>query len=187
MNLGQMLLAMLSFVLLGVIILGANSAVLETDEMRSESELSSTAVSLATSVIEEAMTKVYDAIAADSNLGVVTSPSSFTGTPGPESGESYKANLSGTRDFDDFDDFNNLKLVFKSDNDGGTIPSGYWATTIPGLRARYNVDAAVDYVQETNLDAVASGKTWVKRITVTVTSPSMKQAVVVPAIMCYWN
>ncbi len=188
MNLGQMMLATLSISLLGVIILSANSSVLETNQMRSDSEYSSAAISLATSVIEEAMTKLYDEETADPDLGLVTDVGGFSSTLGPESGESYQAKNSGTTDLNDFDDFNGLSMTFRSDTDPDTSrTSGTFAIKVPGLRTKYSLSARVEYVQEANFDNISSGKTWYKKITVTVTSPSMARPVIVPAIMSYWN
>ena len=190
MNLGQMMLASLSLVLLGIIALGANTTMLETSEIRSDSEFSTTAVGLATSVVEEAMAKVYDEAAADSTLGFVADPKVFalSTSLGPDAGESYRASKAGSKDFNDFDDFDGLRISFRSASDPDTAHTpGTTNVVVPGLRTRYLLTATVDYVNENNLDVAIGARAWIKKITVTVTSPNMERPVTLPAIMCYWN
>ena len=119
------------------------------------------------------------------SFGAITSPSQFT-PPGmlrADSGEVYRG---GANDFNDFDDFNDVFFVFTSYLDTTPEPGATRQIVMPGLRARYFVRARVDYVIGDSLDYVSPTQTWYKRLTVTVTSPSSKDSIVVPAVMGYW-
>jgi hypothetical protein len=188
MNLSQTLFVLGAICLIGIITLNANSTILKTDETRNSSDFGVTAVSLATSVIEEAMGKMFDAAIEDSTTGQITSTSALTapGSLGHSVVERYR---DPNHDFNDFDDFNNLFLVFKSDNPADTArtPASDWETIVPGIRCKCFVKAKVCYVQPPNIDGASSVRTWHKKITVTVTSPSYKDSISIPAIMSYWN
>jgi hypothetical protein len=103
--------------------------------------------------------------------------------------ESYRANVPGTKSFNDFDDYNNLFIVYKSNVAGDTArtPGSSYETTVPGIRAKYFVKARVNYVNQNDLNGFTTAKTWHKKITVTVTSPSFKDTLVFPAVMSFWN
>jgi hypothetical protein len=199
MNLGQMMMVIGAIVMLGVLILNTNSTIYQTNDIMYTSEFGVTAVSLSTSLVEEAMGKMFDKVVADSNAAalvdstLLTPPGSLG--PDPSENESYRANVPGTKDFDDFDDFNNLKICYHSEvpADADATP-GYIQITVPGIRAKYYVSCMVTYVNPPNLDAAyAVRQTWHKKITVTVTSPSATgvtgkpDTLAYPAIMSYWN
>ena len=205
MNLGQMIMVTGAIVLLGILVLNANTTVYQANDTMYTSEFGVTAVSLATSIVEEAMGKMFDAVVSDS-----TSPSLMDSTkltlpanlgPEPAANESYRGYppLSGKKDFDDFDDFNNLKICYHSEvpADADATP-GFIQITIPGMRAKYYLTCTVTYVKPPNLDAdYLVRQTWHKKITVTVWSPSavkingsgvsVPDTLVYPAIMSYWN
>ena len=199
MNLGQMMMVIGAIVMLGVLILSTNSTIYQTNDIMYSSEFGVTAISLSTSLVEEAMGKLFDKVVADSNAAALIDSTLLTlpGSLGPEAGESYRGypTGSGLRDFDDFDDFNNLKICYHSEvpADADATP-GYLQVTVPGIRAKYYVTCTVTYVNPPNLDApYAVRQTWHKKITVTVTSPSATgitvkpDTVTYPAIMSYWN
>jgi MSHA pilin protein MshD len=173
---------------MGFLLLNTNSTIVKTDETRNSSDFGVTGVSLATSVIEEAMGKMFDAAIEDSNTGQITSPTALTSPSslGHGSSERYRDPI---KDFNDFDDFNNLFIVFKSDNPSDTAKTAGsdWEAIVPGIRSKCFVRARVYYVQPPNLDVVSSSRTWHKKIVVTVTSPSYKDTISIPAIMSYWN
>ncbi len=204
MNLGQMLMVTGAIVLLGILVLNANTTVYQANDTMYTSEFGVTAISLATSIVEEAMGKMFDAVVSDS-----TSPSLMDSTKltlpaklGPEAAEteSYRGMVAGLpHDFDDFDDFNGLKLCY-TDGLPGDMDStaGFLQVVVPGMRAKYYVTCAVTYVKPPNLDAAYTVRqTWHKSITVTVWSPSalklngtgvsVPDTLVYPAIMSYWN
>jgi hypothetical protein len=190
MGLGQMMLVIGGIVILGIVVLTANSSLIESTDVMNDSEFGITAVSLATSLVEEASGKMFDSVIADSTSIQLTNPSQLSTTLGAETGEVYR---SATHDYDDFDDFNNIFLVFKSDNPRDTIHTtgSTWETIVPGIRSKYFVRARVTYVPYTNLDSTSAVKTWHKKIVVTVTrpqpNPTRADTLVFPAVLSYWN
>jgi len=202
MNLGQMLLVTGAIVLLGILVLNANTTVYQANDTMYTSEFGVSAVSLATSIVEEAMGKYFDKVVAPLNASAVYDSTLLTapGSLGPDAGqnESYRGYPvgSGKVDFDDFDDFNGLKICYFSDAPGdSTGTAGYLPIKVPGSRAKYYLSCTVTYVKPPNLDvAYAVRQTWHKKITVTVWSPSalnpvthLPDTLVYPAIMSYWN
>ncbi len=199
MNLGQMMMVIGAILMLGVLILNANSTIYQTNDIMYTSEFGVTAISLSTSITEEAMGKMFDKVVTDSNSAVLLDSTLLTlpGSLGPDlaENESYRGSVVGTRDFNDFDDFNNLKICYHSEvpADVDATP-GYLQVIVPGIRAKYYVSCVVQYVNPPNLDAAYTlRQTWHKKMTVTVTSPSATgvtgkpDTLVYPAIMSYWN
>jgi hypothetical protein len=188
MNLGQTLLVVAALGLLGILVLNSNRTVLETNETQNMSEFGITAVSLATSLVEEAQGKMFDEVISDSTTATLTDPNQLTPADaanlGPEGSEAYRA---GILDFDDFDDFDGLVLAFKSPLDSASIPGATMQLTVPGIRAIYIVETTVRYVADTDLDTPVTYRTWHKRLMVKVKSPSMKDSLMYPSIMSYWN
>ena len=200
MNLGQMLLVTGAIVLLGMLVLNANTTVYQANDTMYTSEFGVSAISLATSIVEEAMGKYFDNVVAPLNASAVydstllTAPGSLNYEPGQN--ESYRGMVAGRpHDFDDFDDFNGLKLCYHSDTGPDSAASpGFLSIGVPGMRARYFVTCTVTYVKPPNLDVPYTiRQTWHKKLTVTVTSPSATgitgkpDTLVYPAIMSYWN
>jgi hypothetical protein len=190
MNLGQMMLVIAALSLLGVIVLNTNRTILQTNETQNTSEFGITAVSLATSLVEEAGGKMFDEVVADSNTLALTSPTQLSTTLGPEGGQSYRDSLN---DFNDVDDFNGLVLAYRNPLDSTACPGATKIISMPGLRAKFYARVRVDWVNPTsangyNVDSVATVKTWHKKITVTVTAyPAMTDTLVYPAVISYWN
>lgn len=162
MNTGQMLITVGAMMLLGMIILRVNNGFLTTGTVLMESKFGVLGVSLATSVIEEANSKAFDEetdTMSVNNVNMITAPNNL----GPESGESYET-------FDDFDDYNGYSRI------DSTMPS-----------AVFHLDSKVEYVKDNEPDKVITNKaTWHKRITVTVTSPSMQDTVTMSSVFSYW-
>jgi hypothetical protein len=190
MHLGQMMFVLAGIFLLGIVILTANDSLLESTDVMNDSEFGITSVSLATSIVEEAMGKMYDEVIADSTTGALSNPSQLSSTLGSDGAETYRG---AANDFNDFDDFNNLFLVYKSDNpaDTASTPGSNWETIVPGIRSKYFVRTKVVYVPWNNLDGVSGSPTWHKKIIVTVTRPqphpTKADTLVFPAVMSYWN
>ncbi len=165
MNTGQMMITAGAIVLLSLVILRVNSNFLNTNSVLLDSKLGVIASSIATSIIEEATGKAFDE---STVAGTVESLSSLSTTLGPGTGEVYP-------NFDDFDDYNNL---YKYEN---TVPA-----------ADFHVNCEVVYVNDTDLDGKTSSRTWNKKITVRVSSPSMLGQDDIPdtlemsAIYSYW-
>ena len=77
MNTGQSLFSVGALLLLSLSILRVNNSILTTDVIMQDSKLGVLAVSLASSLIEEASKKAFDAATADdavTNLSALTSP-----------------------------------------------------------------------------------------------------------------
>lgn len=167
MNTGQMMITLGALALLSLVVLRVNNGFLNTSSVLLDSKLGVLATSVATSMIEEATGKAFDEntdSTSVTSLSDLTLPSQLK----PESGESYP-------DFDDIDDYNGFKKV---DN---TMPA-----------AEFHINCTVSYVKDTDLDKAASTRTWHKKITVHVSSPSMLGQDEVPdtltmsAVYSYW-
>jgi hypothetical protein len=202
MTLGQSLLVVASLSILGLLVLNSNNTIIETNDIQNDSEFGITAVSLATSLVEESMGKMFDAVVADtantlSDSSLLTPRTSL----GHSGAESYRGSVAGTEDFNDFDDYNNLFLVYKSNNPADTARTtgSDYEVIVPGLRSKYFVRSRVVYVQPTNLNGESMTPTWHKKMIITVTRPNlhslrerqMGQAradtLVFPAVMSFWN
>jgi hypothetical protein len=183
MTLGQMMMVTGAMMLLGILVLNANRTVLETNDIQNTSEFGITAVSLATSLVEEANGKMFDQVIADSTTPALTNPTQLSTALQKDVGESYR----GAKDFNDFDDFNDLLLVFRNPIDSTVVSGADKVITVPGIRALYTVRCKVCYVNPPDLDVVSVAKTWHKRLTVTVKSPSFADSLVYPTILSYWN
>lgn len=148
MNTGHMMLAVGAMLLLSVLILNVNNNILGTNNTLYNTKFGILAVSLGTSVIEEASGKSFD-VATDGNsindVNLLTPSSGL----GPAVGEQYP-------NFNDFDDYNGFTKTF---------------TNFPS--AEFKVACSVKYVLESNPSITTTNKTWHKRIDVFVTSPSM--------------
>jgi hypothetical protein len=189
MNLGQMTMVLGGIALLGILILNTNSTILDVTQTSRNSEFTITAVSLATSTIEEAMGTMFDEVIADSSTPTLTNPSQLSIVLGPDGLEHFRDTTAASHRFDDFDDFNNLFIVYKSDlpGDSASTPGSTAEIVVPGIKAKYFVKASVAYVSAANLDSVSATRTWHKRILVTVSSPSSSDTLRFPAVMSYWN
>jgi len=161
MNTGESLITIAAMLLLALTVLRVNSNILGTDTVLMDTKFGVLAVSLATSIIEEANKKSFDqADTADAvnDVNLLTAPASL----GPSAGEVYP-------NFDDFDDFNGFKDT---------------VTNLPS--AVFNVSCQVCYINPTNPDVVSGSRTWHKKITVFVTSPSMTDTFKLASIYSYW-
>ena len=164
MNTGQMLITIGAMMLLSLVLLRVNNNFLSTSTVLFESKFGVLAVSLATSVIEEANSKAFDHNTDTNSVADLTelTPSASLG---PEGTEVYET-------FNDFDDFDGYHRNTASD------------TTI--ISAEFDIDCVVDYINPSNPDATTTNRTWHKKITVTVTSPSMQDTVRMSSIYSYW-
>ena len=101
MNTGQSLLSIGALFLLSLTILRVNNSILTTDSVMMDSKFGILATSIATSLIEKASKKAFDANTFEngvSNLNELTEASAL----GPGSGESAP---DACNDFDDFDGY----------------------------------------------------------------------------------
>jgi MSHA pilin protein MshD len=151
MNTGQSLLSLGAMTLVALIVLQVNTGFVMTSSTLLDNKLNILAISLASSIIEEASGKAFDAntiIDAASTSSDLTYPSSL----GPGAGETYP-------NFNDFDDYN-----------GFTITNNHLSS------AEFIITSKVNYINSNNPDQSVSVPTWHKKITVYVTSPSMLNA-----------
>ncbi len=191
MNLGQMMLTVGAVLLLGLVILTVNRSVLDNNNSQNSNEFALNAVSIATSLVEEASGKMFDQVIADSNTTALSDPTQLSLTLGPDGSEAYH---SAGHEFNDFDDFNGLKLVYRNPVDVGTVP-GYNSVTLNGLRTRYYATVTVCYVANGGLNGSSAARTWNKRIQVAVTGFGMENSqrggqadtLVYSAIQSCWN
>jgi hypothetical protein len=189
MSLGQTLLALCALVVIGTLVLNTHRALLESNETMNGSEVQVAATTVAQSIIEEASGKLFDEVIADTMVTSLTTPTQLSVTLGPETGERY-ADSSGTyRGYNDVDDFNGLFLVIKSNlpAEAAPTPGANKEIIVPNIRDRFEVRVRVEYVQPDDLDGVATGRTWHKRLTVKVTNTTTKDTLVYPYLMSYWN
>jgi len=161
MNTGQSLFSIGALLLLSLTVLRVNNSILITDGILQDSKLGVLATSIATSLIEEASKKAFDAASSEDavlDLSELTSPSGL----GPNSTETPET-------FNDFDDYN-----------------GYTRKdTINTID--YSMACSVSYVDPDNIDGTTTIKTWHKKITVTVTSSFYKDPLTFSSIYSYWH
>ncbi|MDQ7818160.1 MAG: hypothetical protein RDU14_14125 [Melioribacteraceae bacterium] len=164
MNTGQMLITIAALMLLSLVILRVNNSFFSTSSVMLDTKFGVLAVSFATSIIEEANSKSFDNATDTTSISSTESLTAITSL-GPETGEVYS-------NFNDFDDFNGYSRSTAGDS---TFQS-----------AVFNASCQVRYISPSNPSAEATSKTWHKRITVTVTSPSMADTIKLYSIFSYW-
>jgi len=153
-----MLITLGALILLSLVILRVTNGFLNTNNVLMETKFGVLGVSLATSVIEEAMGKAFDENTADSGTAYVLADLSSIGPDG----EVYP-------DFDDFDDFDRLERTIDD------MPS-----------AVFNIYCRVGYINPNNPDVFSLSKTWHKKLTVKVTTPSSKDTIEMSTIYSYF-
>ncbi len=164
MNTGQMLITISAIILLALVILRVNTNFFQTSSVMLDTKFGVMAVSLGTSIIEEASSKAFDA-ATDTNSISSTSSLTSAWALGPKVGEAYPY-------FNDFDDFDGFVKTTAGDS---TFES-----------AIFNAVCTVNYVNPTAPDVAVSYQTWHKKLTVVITSPSMRDTVTLSSIFSYW-
>ena len=161
MGTGQILITLSAMILLSMVILRTNTSFLMTDSVLYETKYEVLAVSIATSIIEEANGLAFDARTDTATVSSTTDLTSAYGL-GPAPGETYEV-------FNDFDDFNGFTRVDNS------MPS-----------AEFNIVCKVSYVSPDNPDVDVNYQTWHKKITVDVFSESMVDTITMSSIFSYW-
>lgn len=169
MNTGQSMLAMGAMMLLSFLVLRFNSIHLTSAQASYNAKFGIVATSLANSLIEEAKDKAFDVVALDTTK-TITSASDFSTTLGKEAGEVYP-------DFDDFDDYNNL---FYLDTLSLRNPQ-------TGAPSDFEIRSVVEYVSDINPDIKAAGKTYHKKMTVSVFSSAMVDTVKLTTVFSFWT
>jgi len=170
MGTGQVMLSLGAMALLATATISMHKGYNASYQQVIQSKLGITAVSLASSIIEEANGKAFDQktdTAAVTALGSLTPVASL----GLDAGEFYPDSMT------DFDDFNNLSIV-KSFRD--TV----YAKPYGG--GTFNITCKVVYVSPGNPDVISGTPTWDKKLTVTVSSPDMKDTIRQSYVFSYW-
>lgn len=166
MNSGQSFLSLGAMTLVALIILQVNTGFVMTSSALLENKLDILAISLASSIIEDASGKAFDANTISDAVST-TANLTMPGSLGPNSAESYP-------NFNDFDDFNGLEFTNSS-------------------QAEFDVSSEVCYVQANNPDQKSSSPTWHKKITVCVTSKSLindhgiQDTIKMSSVFSYWH
>jgi hypothetical protein len=168
MGTGQMLITLAALVLLSLVVLRVTNSFLNTSSVLMETKFGVLGVSLATSMLEEAMGKSFDENTADSGVAYVYTDLSTPGTDG----ETYP-------DFNDFDDFNNLSFSTYDT----TIEHNRFARM---YSAEYLVSCQVGYITPTNPEVFSATKTWHKKMVVRVTTPSTTDTIEMSTIYSYF-
>jgi len=167
MNTGQTILSIGAMMLLSILILNISSTQLTTQDSMQNAKFGILATSLGSSILELATQKAFDEA---STADVVTSTNQLTTAKyfgaGSDPGE-YKDSMDTWDDYDDFNGYTNID---------STMPS-----------ALFVIKCKVDYVDPAVSGFVSSSRTWHKMMTVTITSPSMQDSVVLRKVFSYWN
>ncbi|MBN2008341.1 hypothetical protein JW960_03225 [candidate division KSB1 bacterium] len=163
MNTGQTILAVGAIFLMSFTIINVHRALTVNEGVLHQTRFGLEAVSLVTSIIEEASQLPFDEVSWDSTtLSKDVDDLTRHWLLGPESGETDYAT------FDDFDDFN-----------GYTFSD----TTLQNI---YNISCDVFYISPDHPNLKEHNRTLYKRITVTVTSPSTADTLSMSYIHGYW-
>jgi hypothetical protein len=168
MNTGQSFLSLGAMTLVALIILQVNTGFVMTSSTLLENKLSILAISLASSIIEDASGKSFDANTI-ADVASVTTDLTYPGGLGPNITETYP-------NFNDFDDYNGLEF-----------------TSTSMSSADFKIKSTVCYVKPNNPDISSSVATWHKKITVYVTSESLvnsegkQDTIIMSSIFSYWH
>ncbi|MBI5020853.1 MAG: hypothetical protein HZB59_05405 [Ignavibacteriales bacterium] len=163
MNTGQTIFALFALALLGTVVVSMNRSLGNSNEIVIQAKLGVTAISIASSLVEEAQGKSFDKNT-DEDIATATSQLTPVAQLGLETGEYYPDSLN------DFDDFNNLRRTVTPD-------------TLSGM---FNISCRVFYIDPLNPNVAQASPTWHKKLSVQVTSPQMKDTVSAEYIFSYW-
>lgn len=161
----QMLLALGALFILSLLIINLSKNTLLTEDVFYDCNFGILATSLASSVIEDASKKHFDeksdTIHIDKTSELTVSSSLGNDPDEPADQPKY---------FNDIDDYNGYSAVDSS------MPS-----------AVFNINCSVGYVNPADPDKIVSTPTWHKKITVRVTSQSMRDTIYQSSVFSYWN
>jgi hypothetical protein len=170
MNTGQTIFALGALALLSTSIVSLDRGYNVNSQSIIQSKLGITAVSLASSFIEEASGKSFDQKTHDS-IVINTNGLTPAAKLGREPGEVYPDSIN------DFDDFNNLTITRQFQDFVSTRPYG---------GGSFTVKCKVEYVDPGNPDVPVTIQTFHKKLSVTVTSRDMIDTVRSQFIFSYW-
>lgn len=172
MNSSQMLITMGAMFLLGLVILRVNNSFFTTSDVLLSSKFNIVAISLASSIIEEANSKAFDENSESNDITLLEELTSYIDL-GPDSTEVDDSGQVIRRLIDDFDDFNGLSI-----KDTFVVDS-----LLLGI---FDIECTVEYVNPDNPELGLLTETWNKNLHVSVTSSSMTDTVRMSTIYSYW-
>jgi len=163
----QMLLALGAMILLTILIANVNKNTSAVEDTMYDSNFGITATSIASSVIEDASKKRFDNVYFKDSTRVYN-VNDFTPAAnlGVDSGEV----ITDPKSFNDFDDYNGYTTV------DSTMPS-----------AIFHLSCRVCYVNDATPNDSVNTQTFHKKITIKVSSRSMRDTIVMSSIYSYWN
>ena len=159
-----MLLTTAAMVLLGLTVLTINRTFNQQGVVLEQTEVGVYAISLGTSIVEEASGMAFDQATVDNS---VTTASSLSNTLGPETGETTTP--PSTANFNDFDDFNGLIM----------------GTKIAGVDS-FTVKCKVYYIDPSAPEVKTSTRTFFKRLDVKVNGTVSTDTVKMSYIFSYF-
>ncbi|HTY01037.1 MAG TPA: hypothetical protein VMG09_13505 [Bacteroidota bacterium] len=171
MGTGQTLLTILALALLGSLFLTNNRNTLDQRQAIESAEWEIVASSLATSIVEKATSLSFDQ---HTITGDVYTPNDLSTTLGPDGTEGTTPGSDAK--FNDIDDYNGFQKTVSGD-------------TLALPTANFLIKVKVQYVNlnlGTSTIDTSSVKTYHKRLTVWVTSPSMNDTVSYQTVYSYW-
>lgn len=163
MNTGQTLLTLAAMMILTQMAVRINASILQTQDVMQNSKFGVTAISLATSIIEEASKSAFDENTIDDMLVTPNGLTAHTAL-GRDAGETNRGL------FDDFDDWH-----------------GYQITDTTLLSAHYRINCTINYIDPSNPNINLSTKSFHKKLTVSVSSPLMLDTVKITTVYSYWK
>jgi hypothetical protein len=163
MNTGQTLLTVGALVLFSIIILNGNRILTENNDVMNYTRFQLESIALATSIIEEASQLPFDEVSWDSTK-IEKKVSDFTQNQhlGIDGGES------NYQTFDDFDDFHKYAKA---------------ETTSQNI---YKIACSVDYVSDSKPNVALTNRSYFKKLSVSITSPSVEDTLNVSYVHGYW-
>lgn len=162
MNTGQTFITIGALALLGTAIFNMHRNFGMNGEIVIQSKLGVTAVSLASSIVEEASGKAFDQATDEDAVSATSSLTPVAGL-GLEAGEFFPDSVN------DFDDYNGYNKTVSFER-GGT----------------FNIRCKVDYINPTNPEVALSSRTWHKKLTIRITSHEMKDTIYARYIFSYF-
>ena len=164
MNTGQSLFSIGALLILSLTVLKMNNFILANDSVMQDSKLAILGISLATSLIEEASKKSFDANTVENEVAACSLLTNYPLGRGTDEIEDSSIT------FNDFDDYDGYEYHYDY------LPS-----------AEYDLKCSVYYVSPTNPEVKVGYRTWHKKMDIIVSSESMRDTVKMSTVYSYWH